>query len=83
FGDYPAAATKTKREGTLQFVYEVNTAGRVSNCEVFETSGVPEIDATVCASIIARARFTPATYKGTPVAAVGTNFFTYEIPGDS
>ena len=82
-GDYPPAVTKTKRSGTLQFVYEVNPQGRISACEVFETSGVPEIDTAVCASITARARFTPATYKGAPVAAIGTNFFTYEIPGET
>lgn len=82
YGDYPAAVTKEKRSGTLQFVYEVNERGRVSACQVFETSGVPEIDTAVCASITARARFTPATYKGAPVAAIGTNFFSYEIPGE-
>lgn len=81
YGDYPRGVTNHSRKGTLQFVYEVNETGRVSACHVFETSGDEAIDNVVCASITARARFSPATYKGAPVAAIGTNFFTYDIPG--
>lgn len=81
YGDYPRSVVNRKREGALQFVYEIDEHGRVSACEVFETSGEPDIDKVVCASIVARARFKPATYKGQPVNAIGTNFFTYDIPG--
>lgn len=80
YTDYPNKVARKAHEGTLQFVFEVNEQGRVSACEVFASSGEPEIDKTVCAAITARARFTPATYKGQPVSAVGTNVFNYDIP---
>lgn len=81
YGDYPRAVTNRAKKGTLQFVYEVNETGRVSTCQAFESSGDEAIDNVVCASITARARFSPATYKGGAVSAVGTSFFSYDIPG--
>jgi len=81
YDDYPRAVQAKTREGALELVYEISEAGRVTDCHVFVTSGDPEIDKVVCASIMARARFSPASYKGQPVRAIGTNFFTFDIPG--
>ncbi|MES2986496.1 MAG: TonB family protein [Pseudomonadota bacterium] len=81
YGDYPRNVTNRAKKGTVQLVYEINETGRVSTCQVFETSGEDAIDNVICASITARARFAPATYKGSPVSAIGTNFVSYDIPG--
>jgi TonB family protein len=77
--DYPGAALRAEASGTVHFLFEVDETGRVANCTVSQSSGNASIDSAVCAAIVARARFTPATYKGQPVRAVGASHARMEF----
>ena len=58
--DYPSAALRRDQSGIVGFVLLVNEAGRVADCTISQTSGVPSLDAQSCALLKERARFTPA-----------------------
>lgn len=78
--DYPKSALQKNESGAAEVAYEVSADGRVRECRILATTGNKAIDAAACASLIARARFTPATYKGTPVPAVRIDIIRMWIP---
>lgn len=50
--------------------FDVLTNGRASDCKVFQSSGVPSIDAETCALVIGKLRFRPARDEdGRPIVA--------------
>ncbi|GAA4004513.1 hypothetical protein GCM10022211_15590 [Sphingomonas humi] len=50
--------------------FDVLLNGRASDCRVFQSSGVPEIDAETCALVVRKLRFRPARdAAGRPVVA--------------
>jgi len=58
--DYPAAAMEGNQSGVVRFALLVDEQGKVADCTVIETSGVPTLDAQSCAIIKQRAKFEPA-----------------------
>lgn len=58
--DYPRGAGDAGAEGTVIVQFEVGVDGRVSGCEVADTSGNAELDATTCRLVEARFRYEPA-----------------------
>ncbi len=58
--DYPAAAFQSGIQGSLRTRYTIDTRGRVSRCEILETSGSPLLDATTCRLVMQRYRYRPA-----------------------
>jgi periplasmic protein TonB len=68
--DYPDGAAEAGISGTVGVRYLVWTDGRVRDCEVTQTSGSAELDATTCRLIEARFRFRPSRdARGRPVPA--------------
>jgi TonB family protein len=68
--DYPPEALRADLTGTVAFKVTVDADGRVTACEVTETSGSPELDVVACEKVKERARFTPATDNdGSPVGS--------------
>jgi protein TonB len=79
--DYPSAALREERQGTTRFRVTVGTDGKVIECTVTGSSGSPDLDATACAKIKARARFAPATDgEGQPTTGSYSNAIRWVIP---
>ena len=58
--DYPAVAVMKRQSGRVRFALLIQEDGRVADCTVVETSGVPSLDAQACALLKIRAKFEPA-----------------------
>lgn len=58
--DYPASAMRAGEQGIVHFRLDISAEGRVTRCEVTQSSGSAMLDATTCRTLRARARFTPA-----------------------
>ena len=58
--DYPPAAFKEGREGTVEFEAIVNIDGRLRDCRIVQTSGHSDLDETTCRLLTERLRFRPA-----------------------
>ncbi len=79
--DYPSQALREERQGTTRFRVQVGPDGRVTDCEVTGSSGSPDLDATTCAKIKARARFAPAKDgEGNPTSDSYSNAIRWVFP---
>ncbi|HEX8222207.1 MAG TPA: energy transducer TonB [Allosphingosinicella sp.] len=61
--DYPAVAISNRQSGRVKFALLIQEDGRVADCTIVETSGVPSLDSQACAMLKARAKFEPARDK--------------------
>jgi len=67
--DYPRRLAKAGIGGTVRMLGTVQPNGRVTNCRVTRSSGVPELDGLTCRLIEQRFVYRPATDRsGRPVA---------------
>jgi len=66
--DYPSASRAAEEEGVARVSYVVGEDGRVSACEIVQSSGFKRLDDATCNIIMRRFRFNPATRDGKPVA---------------
>jgi TonB family protein len=79
--DYPPWAAARGVTGSVAVVVDVDTSGRVTGCEVRESSEVPDFDRIACEKITERARFLPARdEQGNPVAARWQNRVVWALP---
>lgn len=58
--DYPAVSVMKGLSGKVRFVLLIAEDGRVADCTIVDTSGVPALDSQACALLKARAKFEPA-----------------------
>jgi protein TonB len=66
--DYPKALGNAGIGGTVSVTFTVETNGRVTNCRVTRSSGVPELDSLTCRLMEQRFRFRPSTDRyGRPI----------------
>ncbi|WP_157215835.1 TonB family protein [Flavisphingomonas formosensis] len=66
--DYPAEASPGKDYGIATIFLRVSTEGRVTSCDVTESSGSTILDMTTCSLLKKRAQFEPAkNASGSPV----------------
>ena len=80
--DYPREAARLEQSGTVGVLSWVETSGRVSSCEVIESSGAAALDQATCSIIQRRARFTPATdAAGKAIRAPTFHRIRWELPG--
>lgn len=69
-GDFPDQLRETTSGGIVGVRYTVRTDGRVENCRVTRSSGVPLLDTTTCRLIVQRFRYRPSRdAAGRPVYA--------------
>jgi TonB family protein len=61
WNDYPSAALREERGGTVVMALSVNATGSVEACRVVVSSGFEPLDQGSCQTMIARARYAPAT----------------------
>jgi TonB family C-terminal domain len=69
--------------GVIRLRYTIGIDGRVSDCSVIQSSGLPDFDRATCARITARFRFRPARDlegRPTPFVMTETHGWDYE-PG--
>jgi protein TonB len=68
WSDLPEELRETRRGGELELTYRVNVDGRVSDCRITQSSGIPALDARTCRLITERFRFRPSRNEaGRPV----------------
>lgn len=65
--DYPSASRAAEEEGVTRVSYLIGVDGRVTECEVTQSSGFKRLDDATCSIIQRRFRFNPATKDGQPV----------------
>ena len=58
--DYPAAAESAGAEGTARASLTIGTDGRVTGCNITQSTGNSSLDAATCNVLRRRAKFTPA-----------------------
>jgi TonB family protein len=79
--DYPAWAAAGKVTGRVAIVVDVDASGRVTRCEVSESSGVADFDRLACEKVSERAQFRPARdEQGNPVAGQWQNRVVWALP---
>jgi periplasmic protein TonB len=67
--DYPKSLGNAGIGGRVSVTFTVETNGRVTNCHVTRSSGVPELDSLTCRLMEQRFRFLPSTdHYGRPIA---------------
>ncbi len=81
--DYPSRALREEQEGRVGFRVIVNDIGRVTHCEIRESSGWPALDTAACQLITRRARFTPGRdASGAPIESSYSTGVRWVIPND-
>jgi TonB family protein len=58
--DYPYEAYSRGKGGTVGVLFWIEATGRVSNCEVIESSAAPVLEKTTCDVLTKRAKYNPA-----------------------
>lgn len=76
--DYPIGARIAGIEGSVAVRFTIQTDGRVSGCQILQSSGSAELDWTTCRLIERRFRYRPARdAQGRPIAEIGTTLFNW------
>lgn len=79
--DYPSRALREERSGTASFRVAVDQSGKVSDCQIVDSSGSADLDEATCTNIRRRARFIPATSSdGQPTVGSYSNSIRWTIP---
>lgn len=72
YQDYPLDALRKGQSGVVTLLWSIDEAGKVSECKVVASSGVPTLDRAGCSAIERRARYRPALDKdGRPILSHG------------
>jgi len=57
---YPPAAKAAGIQGRTAFVVDLDAQGRITECDIAQSSGSPLLDSTTCALLVTNGRFKPA-----------------------
>jgi TonB family protein len=80
YEDYPPAAQRDGREGTVRFEAQVDARGIVSDCVILQSSGHEDLDAATCRLVRQRARFAPGRDSdGSPVGGTYTTRVRWQM----
>ncbi len=80
--DYPPAALREGRGGSVAYRLVVSTEGAPLSCTIDHSSGSADLDAQTCTLLMARARFSPTVdAKGQPVFSVFRSILNWTPPG--
>lgn len=79
--DYPSRALAKEQKGTTAFDLTISPEGRVSACQITQSSGHAELDKATCSLLTRRARFQPARDDtGQPTTGIWASRVRWEIP---
>lgn len=78
--EYPTQAIIERLEGTVGLEVTITAEGRVSACQVVQSSGHPILDQAGCASFMRHARYYPALdVNGSAVESRATMSIVYRL----
>lgn len=78
--DYPVDAQMRGEQGTVGVRIQIDPEGKVSGCDVVQSSGSQSLDTTTCKILQERARFSPARDEnGTPVSDTYSQRITWVL----
>ncbi len=81
--DYPQSAIRNEEEGTTAVRLTIGTDGRVTGCDITQSSGSSALDNAACSTFRRRARFTPAKDQaGNPISDTYVQRVRWELPDD-
>jgi protein TonB len=81
--DYPSRPLREGVQGVTGFRVTIGTNGRVTACEITNSSGNAELDAATCKLVTSRARFNPAKDgEGQLTTGYYSNRVKWQIPKD-
>ena len=60
FATYPKESLANGEQGTVRYRVKIDRSGRVTECEVTQSSGYRRLDDATCSLLMDKARFTPA-----------------------
>lgn len=79
--DYPPAAQREGRQGTVGLTWQISEAGKVENCSVTQSSGSPDLDETACRLVTRRGKYSPAVdQNGHPMRTTASLRFRWQLP---
>jgi len=79
--DYPTTGLRGEHEGSTRYRLSVDAAGKATGCSVTASSGFADLDSATCATLMRRARFTPASDEtGARVAGSYSGTVTWRLP---
>ena len=79
--DYPAAALRNAEQGAVTMRITIGVNGRVSNCEVIQSSESEALDEAACRGMAEHARYRPALDEvGEPTVDIVTQAVRYVLP---
>jgi TonB family protein len=79
--DYPIAALREERQGTVSFQLTIDPRGLVNECFIRQSSGHSDLDNLTCALLIERGRFEPARDgSGAALTSSWSSRVRWEIP---
>lgn len=80
--DYPTAAFVARKQGRVLIGWTITPQGKVTDCRILRSSGVPDLDTAACAAVTKRGRYSPALdAMGKPVESYSTRYVTWQLPG--
>lgn len=82
--DYPASALALRQEGIVVAAFLVDPNGKVTSCNIAQSSGSDALDQRTCEIVIQRFQFSPArTAQGRAVEEWRTQKFSWRLPAGS
>lgn len=79
--DYPKEALRNRETGRVKVRFDIDSAGKITRCQVVTSSGSQSLDETTCERAGSRARFRPARdAAGKPVPAIRILTFMWLMP---
>jgi len=77
---YPAEAKAASEEGRTEFSLDIDAAGRITGCNIVQSSGSDLLDSTTCSQLIGNGRFKPALDRnGKPMPGSWTSAMRWEL----
>lgn len=77
---YPSQAKAQGLEGRTEFKLDIDSQGRITECDIAQSSGSPLLDSTTCALLVTNGRFKPARdASGRAVASVWQSAMVWKL----
>ncbi|OYY72221.1 MAG: hypothetical protein B7Y47_04045 [Sphingomonas sp. 28-63-12] len=77
---YPPEAKAASQEGRTEFSLDIDAAGRITGCNIVQSSGSELLDSTTCSQLISNGRFKPALdHQGKPMRSNWTSAMRWQL----
>ena len=77
--DYPPASQRAEEQGVVRVSVQIDTNGRVTGCNVTQSSNFPRLDEKTCQIALRRWRGKPALQNGQPVASTAIKAVRWQL----